>query len=813
MGRFASLSCCLFVVFFGTHLLAQDSASHPHVLDDRLTLELFAQSPDVVTPIGLTFDQSGRLLVIESHTHFPGDDYPGPKSDRIRIVEDLNGDGRADRFRTFLDGTEKTMSLRRGPDSWIYIATRMQVFRTQDQDGDGKADRREIIATLKTEGDYPHNGLCGLCFDSLGHLYFGLGENLGESYKLVGADGKTLSGGGEGGNIYRCQLDGRDLELIATGFWNPFSICTDSAGRLFTVGNDPDASPPCRLLHVVPGGDYGYQFRYGRSGKHPLQAWDGELPGTLPMAAATSEAPSGILLWHGQLYSTSWGEYRIERFRLKPKGASVTADREVVVQGNQRFRPVDLAIAPDGALYFTDWVDKSYNVHQQGRIWRLSWKSTPPRETVTDLSAEEQHAARVMDRETIDWEMLSSADPYLRHAAMMSLKDSPRLTPESLDGLSESRQRLAILEAARRSDLSDQRRDAMLAKALQDGSSAVQLYAVRWIADEQLKPFRPSLESILEGVDVPVQLLRGTLAALDWLDQGVVDKGAVIGEQTLLESLRDESRPNLQVMALKTLPPEHESLSGELLQSLIQNEKLDLTVRREAARALALHEETAVDPVRWTVIEDDRLTARIKAIVLTGINPDDPEAKRRLERLAKSASEPLSQEASRVLAHRSRADRNSGLSVADAQAELLDPQLSGDVERGWRVFFGHSSVRCANCHRYDGRGADVGPDLTSIGKRMDRSRLVQSILHPSQEVGPRYVPWQVELDDGRLFTALSLGVSKEEEEFLTADGQQISISREMIAHRKLDTQSIMPAGIHQQYSLQELRDLISLLSR
>ena len=56
-------------------------------------------------------------------------------------------------------------------------------------------------------------------------------------------------------------------------------------------------------------------------------------------------------------------------------------------------------------------------------------------------------------------------------------------------------------------------------------------------------------------------------------------------------------------------------------------------------------------------------------------------------------------------------------------------------------------------------------------------------------------------------------VSKEEEEFLTADGQQISISREMIAHRKLDTQSIMPAGIHQQYSLQELRDLISLLSR
>ncbi|MDG2381560.1 MAG: c-type cytochrome [Pirellulaceae bacterium] len=813
MGRFASLICCSLVVSVGVPTVGQEAPSLPSVLDNRLTLELFAEAPDIVTPVGLTFDQLGRLLVIESHTHFPGDDYPGPKSDRIKIVEDLDGDGRADRFRTFLDGTQKTMSLRRGPDSWIYIATRMQVFRTQDQDGDGKADRREVIATLNTEGDYPHNGLCGLCFDKLGNLYFGLGENLGESYTLVGADGKTLRGGGEGGNIYRCRLDGHGIELIATGFWNPFSICTDSVGRLFTVGNDPDASPPCRLLHVVPGGDYGYQFRYGRSGKHPLQAWDGELPGTLPMAAATSEAPSGILLWHGQLYSTSWGEYRIERFRLKPKGASVTADREVVVQGNQMFRPVDLAIAPDGALYFTDWVDKSYNVHQQGRIWRLTWKSPLPLGAVTKLSADEDQAARVAGSDTIDWEALSSADPYLHHAAMMSLKNSSHLTPESLDGLSDPRQRLAILEAARRSDLSDRQRGAILAKALKDDSSAVQLYAVRWIAGEQLKQFRPSLDLLLEEGDVPVQLLRGVLAARDWLDQGAVVSGVIVGEQTLLESLREESRPNLQAMALKTLPPEHESLTGELLQRLIQNDQLDQKVRMEAARTLAISQKSAVDPARWAVIGDRRLSAPFQAIVLTGINPEELAAKRGLERLAKSPVKALRQEASRVLSHSSQAPENAKLSVAAVESQLLDPKLPGDAERGWRVFFGHSSTRCANCHRYDGRGADLGPDLTSIGKRVDRSRLVQSILHPSQEIGPRYVPWLIETVDGRVFTALSLGVSKEEEKFLTTDGRQISVSREMIAHRKLDTQSIMPAGIHQQYSVQELRDLISLLSR
>ncbi len=69
----------------------------------------------------------------------------------------------------------------------------------------------------------------------------------------------------------------------------------DVFGRLFTVDNDPDSRPPCRLLHIVPGGDYGYRYRNGRAGLHPFTAWNGELPGTLPMIAGTGEAPSGLL--------------------------------------------------------------------------------------------------------------------------------------------------------------------------------------------------------------------------------------------------------------------------------------------------------------------------------------------------------------------------------------------------------------------------------------------------------------------------------------------------------------------------------------
>jgi len=272
------------------------------------------------------------------------------------------------------------MSVAVRPGGAVYVATRREVILFQDDDGDARPDRRTTVLTLDTPGDYPHNGLAGLAFDALGSMYIGLGENLGAPYKLIGTDGKALSGEAEGGSLYRCRLDGTGLTRVATGFWNPHASCLDAFGRLFTVDNDPDSRPPCRLLHIVPGGDYGYRFRNGRRGTHPFTAWDGELPGTLPMVAGTGEAPSGIVAYEsdalpeefrGNLLATSWGDHRIERFRLKAKGASFTSVAEPLIRGGENFRPVGLAVAPDGSLYCSDWVLKDYNVHGQGRVWRI----------------------------------------------------------------------------------------------------------------------------------------------------------------------------------------------------------------------------------------------------------------------------------------------------------------------------------------------------------------------------------------------------------------------------------------------------------
>lgn len=388
----------------------------PKSTDSRLKVVLFAEHPQIVTPTGLDIDPQGRVWAIESNTHFPPDGYKGHPTDRLLVLQDKDGDGRADDVSVFADGFTHAMSVAVGrvgmaagkndnaashssyPShaSSAFVATRREILLVVDDDADGKADRRERIVHLETAGNYPHNGLAGFAFDATGWMYFGFGENLGADYKLVGSDGTTLTGGGEGGNVYRCRPDGKELSQVATGFWNPHASCIDAFGRLFTVDNDPDSRPPCRLLHVIPNGDYGYRFRNGRKGLHPFTAWNGEIPGTLPMVAGTGEAPSGILAYEsdglpeeyrGTLLGTSWGDHRIERFKLAPRGASFQSLAEPIITGGENFRPVGIATAPDGSLYFTDWVSREYKLHGKGRIWRISAVDAPQRTEPDDLLA------------------------------------------------------------------------------------------------------------------------------------------------------------------------------------------------------------------------------------------------------------------------------------------------------------------------------------------------------------------------------------------------------------------------------------------
>ncbi|MGH2689617.1 MAG: PVC-type heme-binding CxxCH protein, partial [Actinomycetota bacterium] len=403
----------------------------PVAVDDRLVIELVARDPDLATPTGIAVDPGGRIWVVENNTHMRPKEYKGRPTDRILIFDDFGPDGRARKITTFAEGFRHGMGLAwRGPGE-VILVTRNDIARLRDLDGDGRADDRLTLVRLDTTGTYDHNGLFGPAFDGLGDLYFGLGGNtsgefpFGAPYTLVGSDGSTHSED-EGGRIFKCRSDGSKVAFVAKGFWNPFHLAFDGLGRLFAVDNDPDERPPCRLLHVVPGGDFGFRRRNGGRGLHPFTSWDGEIPGTLPMVAGTGEAPSGIVAHEDTLLVTAWGDHEIQRFRLAARGASFSSRAETVIRGGESFRPVGIVVAPDGSVCISDWVDRSYPVHGKGALWRIR-----PRKSIERRPAGlEGPGARLQalwaGRVTVDHALRDGAEEVRGEAARLLPAEDPR---------------------------------------------------------------------------------------------------------------------------------------------------------------------------------------------------------------------------------------------------------------------------------------------------------------------------------------------------------------------------------------------------
>jgi putative membrane-bound dehydrogenase-like protein len=919
---------------------APAAPDRPRAQNARLKVDLFAAAPDIVHPIGVAFDARGRLLVIESHTHFRPAGYKGPRHDRIRILEDTDGDGKADRFTTFYEGTDATMGIAAHPDGSIYLATRKEILRLRDTRGTGKADEVRRIAFLDTKGVYPHNGLSALAFDSRGNLYFGMGENEGADYKLTGADGTTLQGGGEGGNIFWCTADGRGLRRVATGFWNPFGICTDIFGRLFAVDNDPDAMPPCRMVQVVEGGDYGYQYRYGRSGRHPFQSWDGQLPGTLPMVTGVGEAPCQILSYEsdglpaeyrGDLLVASWADHRVERYRLIPRGASVAAERKPFVGGGKDFRPVGIAVAPDGSLFVSDWVRADYTLHNKGAVWhvhlrqpRKVYRPSDPRSALVgtprpvreaaarrlaadekgreilrsllhcpavrvraasltalldvgdrqlDLAAFAAHepadalrarAVRALVKRGLDargfleasqpgnvrmdavgalkakadlprlLSLIADADPFLRHAAVQQLAHQPQLLAAvSLAALKDAGQRVGLLLAWHASGSAEGVR--RLGEFLNDPDEDVRFLAAKWVADQKLEEYRPLLSAGLKDRQLNVRLFFAYSAALSRLD-GTSASEAQMADY-FFGRLRDETSPvALRVLALQMIPPAYAKLTPELLAGLLARDERPLQL--EAARALcdspspkrlavlrqAAHNPQLADAVRAqaflglagqasqmqaellafahgsdVVLRDEAL----RSLVGNKLTPAEAAA---LEKVAQArpAAAPL---VARVLGRSFTAGRPP---AADLGAWLKRLEGPAEADAGRRVFFHPKLAGCFRCHRAEGRGQEVGPDLSTVG-RSDRRHILESILQPSALVAPNYQAWQIETTDGKVRTGLLVKTVLDDYTYLDSKGEFFRLNTRDIVDSRPAAQSLMPEGLADLLTEQELRDLLAYL--
>ena len=138
-------------------------------------------------------------------------------------------------------------------------------------------------------------------------------------------------------------------------------------------------------------------------------------------------------------------------------------------------------------------------------------------------------------------------------------------------------------------------------------------------------------------------------------------------------------------------------------------------------------------------------------------------------------------------------------------------KVAGDPQRGAQVF-ARQEVGCINCHRINDKGADVGPALSEIGAKLGKDALYEAILDPSAGIAFGYEAWQIELKSGD--EAYGIIVSETADEIVLKDAKAIAthIRKSDIAKRQQSKTSLMPAGLQQTMSTQDLVDLVEYLS-
>ena len=848
------LSVCL-VLGFGADAVAAVIVA-PKVKDRFLDFHIIAAEPDIVTPVGIASDAKGRLFVVESHTHFPKADYPGPKRDRVKLfVPSILPSGQPGsdlKQSIFADDLYHAMNVAFSPGGELYLAHRNGVLILHDRDGDGVSEGRTTVLALDTPGNYPHNGLGGIAFRSDGWLYVGFGENLGARYTLKGTDGSSHSGGGEGGNIFRCRPDGSRVQLVATGFWNPFALEFDTANHLFCADNDPDSRPPNRLLHVIQHGDYGFKFKFGRNGLHPYLAWNGELPGTLPMVAGTGEGVSTIVdldrarlpvRYHGHLLATSWGDHAIEVFKTVPHGASFRAEREVIVEGDENFRPVGATVAPDGSVYITDWVDRSYNVHGKGRIWRLSAvpgvpnASAPPYVAPRGFKADD--GPDLIGRMVTPGDfpvllrLLADADPFNRAAAVGALATGPFTRQLLAEAKNPSPAvRLGVLLALRQGGFENN--TDLLARALADPDESIRRIALVWTGESTNTALVSHIGVVLQAGPVSPVLFQtyaetaailGKAAGSNAPSAGPFPIGASSAVQALAlhtSAKADEDafvgfltspsrRGELQLRrdAAQTLGELGTAKSVAALKSVSLNTNEPAALRADAVAALAGQPADVL--VALIGLEDDAAPAvRIEAVRAFRTVSQTPLVRAALQRklLASTADASLSEQI-RFALQGAAPPAASRPSTEDDWRKAL--ATDGDADRGRRVFF-NPALGCARCHHIEGHGGRIGPDLSTIARQANREKLMFSILKPSRDIAPQFVTHEVTTKDDQSHTGLLESTSPDGSlTLLTGDGKGLVIPGVQVKSRTQSKLSLMPEGLEQGMTVQDFRDVIAFL--
>ena len=397
---------------------------------------VFAREPLVRQPCSMAFDVRGRLFVgMGPQYRNPTPETPG---DSVVIVTDADGDGVAETVKVFATGFNAVQGLAwRGRDLWVANAPDLTIVR--DLDGDDEAD--EYVRVYTDLGNLEH-GLHGLNWAPDGKLYMSKGNSKGlnrpgryapkpfrELWGMVAPAGtpdfpapRTFRKGeyrhayhdpaddwGLYGGVLRCDDGGRNLQIVSRGYRNPWDITTDSGFNW--LGTDNDQTQGDRVFMPFFGAHFGWNHPWNAQWSDAIDAPTAPVSGPLFEGSGTGlvfyDATQFPEPFRRVFFINDWLRKTTFLWRPKWDGALLRPEGnqwETFVDGGKSlYRPTDIEVGPDGALWVLGW-SRGYGAEwrdgkmtNEGRIFRISWKQ--------NAGAERRPASRVaamQDRSVIE---------------------------------------------------------------------------------------------------------------------------------------------------------------------------------------------------------------------------------------------------------------------------------------------------------------------------------------------------------------------------------------------------------------------------
>jgi glucose/arabinose dehydrogenase/lysophospholipase L1-like esterase len=344
---------------------------HPEfTVADGFEVTLWAENPHLAKPIQINFDPQGRLWVASSEV-YPQIEPGQAAHDKIVVLEDTKGAGKADKATVFADNMLIPTGLAPG-DGGVYVAQSTELLHLKDTDGDGKADvRRVVLSSFGTEDT--HHNLHTLRWGPDGRLWMSQSIYTRSEVETPHGVVRLRSGG-----VFRFEPASQKLEVVFKGWVNSWGHQFDEFGQSFLT----DGAGGGGINWGLPGGMY---VTYARARRILPSVSPGGYPKFASLEIIRSQHfPAD---WQGRMVTCDFRANRVTSFSITEQGAAYITKQEADIcrTSNNTFRPIDVKLGPDGALYIADWSNPIINHgevdfrdprrdREHGRIWRVSVK-------------------------------------------------------------------------------------------------------------------------------------------------------------------------------------------------------------------------------------------------------------------------------------------------------------------------------------------------------------------------------------------------------------------------------------------------------